>query len=170
MARVRSRSSPSRADWHVYCGTGLPGTADALAPPPRHRLSGEPVCEVPADDSGEADRRIGGVRGAEGVPSQYKVAMVNVAIYLRRPLLVTGRPGAGKSRLAYLVAREVGMGLLLRWPVTTRTALKDGLLPCEDRFHRRKTAFDVLKLYFGTGSCFTVLAHVTSRLTDAGLL
>lgn len=53
--------------------------------------------------------------------------MVNAAIYLRRPLLVTGRPGTGKSSLAYLVARELGLGPVLRWPITSRTALKEGL-------------------------------------------
>ena len=53
--------------------------------------------------------------------------MVNAAIYLRRPLLVTGNPGTGKSSLAYLVARELGLGPVLRWPVTSRTVLKDGL-------------------------------------------
>ncbi len=30
---------------------------------------------------------------------------VNAAIYLRRPLLVTGNPGAGKTSLAYAIAR-----------------------------------------------------------------
>jgi MoxR-like ATPase len=53
--------------------------------------------------------------------------MVNAAIYLRRPLLVTGRPGTGKSSLAYLIARELGLGPVLRWSVTSRTALRDGL-------------------------------------------
>jgi MoxR-like ATPase len=55
------------------------------------------------------------------------VSMVNAAIYLRRPLLVTGRPGTGKSSLAYLIARELGLGPVLRWSVTSRTALRDGL-------------------------------------------
>ncbi len=53
--------------------------------------------------------------------------MVNAAIYLRRPLLVTGRPGTGKSSLAYLISRELGLGPVLRWPITSRTQLKDGL-------------------------------------------
>ncbi|WP_329055657.1 MoxR family ATPase [Amycolatopsis sp. NBC_01488] len=53
--------------------------------------------------------------------------MVNAAIYLRRPLLVTGRPGTGKSSLAYLVATELGLGPVLKWPVSSRTTLKDGL-------------------------------------------
>lgn len=117
-------------DWHVYRGTGQPGAApiDALPePPPWRRFSGEPVCARPNDDGGEADRRIGGVRGAAWTPSPHEVAMVNAAIHLRRPLLVTGRPGTGKSSLAYLIAREMGLGPTLRWSVTSRTTLKDGL-------------------------------------------
>ena len=118
---------PAR-DWHVYRGTGQPGVVDKLPdPPPWRRFSGEPVCQVPVGDGGEADRRIGGTPGSMWVPSRHEVSMVNAAIYLRRPLLVTGRPGTGKSSLAYLVTRELGLGPVLRWPVTSRTALKDGL-------------------------------------------
>jgi MoxR-like ATPase len=121
-------SEPLAVDWHVYRGTGKPGDiTDLPAPPPWRRFSGEPVCAAPADDGGEADRRIGGVQGVGRVPSQHEVAMVNAALYLRRPLLVTGRPGTGKSSLAYLIARELGLGPVLRWSVTSRTALKDGL-------------------------------------------
>ncbi|MFL6123516.1 AAA family ATPase [Actinophytocola sp.] len=114
--------------WHVYRGTGRPGFVAKLPdPPPWRRFSGEPVCQVPTGDGGEANRHIGGTPGAGWVPSPREVSMVNAAIYLRRPLLVTGRPGTGKSSLAYLIARELGLGPVLRWPVTSRTALKDGL-------------------------------------------
>jgi MoxR-like ATPase len=41
--------------------------------------------------------------------------------------LVTGRPGTGKTSLAYRVAYELGLGEVLEWPITTRTMLKDGL-------------------------------------------
>ena len=34
-----------------------------------------------------------------------EIEVVNAALYLRRPLLVTGSPGSGKSSLAYAVAR-----------------------------------------------------------------
>lgn len=56
-----------------------------------------------------------------------EVEMVNAALYLRRPLLITGKPGTGKSSLAYAVAHELKLGEVLYWPITTRTTLKDGL-------------------------------------------
>jgi MoxR-like ATPase len=119
---------PTRADWHVYRGTGQPGFVEKLPdPPPWRRFLGEPVCASPPGDRTDTDRRIGGVPGAAWVPSPHEVSMVNASIYLRRPLLVTGRPGTGKSSLAYLIARELGLGPVLRWSITSRTALKDGL-------------------------------------------
>lgn len=53
--------------------------------------------------------------------------MVNAALFLRRPLLVTGRPGTGKSTLAYSIARELKLGPVLRWPITSRSTLLEGL-------------------------------------------
>jgi MoxR-like ATPase len=53
--------------------------------------------------------------------------LINSALYLRRPLLVTGSPGVGKSSLAYAVAYELGLRDVLYWPITTRTTLQDGL-------------------------------------------
>jgi MoxR-like ATPase len=53
--------------------------------------------------------------------------MVNAAIYLRRPLIVTGRPGSGKSALADMISRELGLGRVLRWSITSRSTLRQGL-------------------------------------------
>jgi len=58
-------------------------------------------------------------------PKQFDV--INAAIWLRRPLLVRGKPGVGKTTLAYAVARQLGLTPVLRWSITSRTALKDGL-------------------------------------------
>ena len=55
------------------------------------------------------------------------VDAVNAAIYLRRPLLVTGNPGSGKSSLAYAIADELKLGPVLNWPITARSTLQDGL-------------------------------------------
>jgi MoxR-like ATPase len=53
--------------------------------------------------------------------------MVNAALLLRRPLLVTGMPGTGKSTLAEAVAHELNLGEILVWPVTTKTTYQSGL-------------------------------------------
>jgi MoxR-like ATPase len=52
---------------------------------------------------------------------------VNAAILLRRPLLVTGNPGSGKTSLAYAIAHELKLGTVLTWPITSRSTLQDGL-------------------------------------------
>ena len=55
------------------------------------------------------------------------VQAVNAALALRRPLLITGRPGSGKTSLAYAIAHELKLGPVLMWPITARTTLEAGL-------------------------------------------
>ena len=55
------------------------------------------------------------------------LSAVNAAIHLRRPLLVTGKPGSGKTSLAYAVAHELKLGVVLTWPVSARSKLQDAL-------------------------------------------
>ena len=55
------------------------------------------------------------------------INMVNAALYLRRPLMVTGKPGTGKTSLAYAVAYELKLGPVLLWPITARSTLQEGL-------------------------------------------
>jgi MoxR-like ATPase len=52
---------------------------------------------------------------------------VNLALWLRRPLLVTGDAGVGKSSLAYGIAHALQLGAPLRWEIHSKSTLKEGL-------------------------------------------
>ncbi len=59
--------------------------------------------------------------------TETEIELVNAAIYLRRPLLVTGPPGTGKSSLAYAIAKDLSLGEVLVWAINSRSTLRDGL-------------------------------------------
>ncbi|MFF8382670.1 AAA family ATPase [Streptomyces kanasensis] len=61
------------------------------------------------------------------VPPQGLVEAVNAALVLRRPLLVTGPAGSGKSTVIEQVAAELDLGTVLRWHITSRSGLTDAL-------------------------------------------
>ncbi|MBD3008761.1 MoxR family ATPase [Streptomyces sp. 5-10] len=138
--------------WWIYQGTGRPlhdvSLEEILPPPPPWRaFGGVSACPVegngqsgalpdadeapteppaPPEDQQDTARRLGAM--PLGVRSDPEEAdLVNAALILRRPLLVTGRPGTGKSTLAYRISRELGLGRVLRWPITTRSTLRSGL-------------------------------------------
>lgn len=120
----------SGEDWRLYYGTGRRATSPpAVLPPspPWRRFTGEGEVSQPPENRDEADRRLGSLLNRPRHPYPHEVEMVNAAIYLRRPLLVTGRPGTGKSTLAHLIAAELGLGPVLRWAITSRSTLSDGL-------------------------------------------
>jgi MoxR-like ATPase len=92
-----------------------------LPPPPWRRFRGVPpvTARIIEDEQRETEY--------EYVCSPDVARVVNVALLLRRPLLITGNPGTGKSSLAYHVARKLGYGRVLRWNITSRSTLKEGL-------------------------------------------
>lgn len=66
-------------------------------------------------------------RGATFQITDEEVELVNAALYLRRPLLVEGKPGTGKTSLAYAIAHQLSLGKVLRWNIITRSTLTEGL-------------------------------------------
>ena len=66
-------------------------------------------------------------QGSENyVATQDLMLAVNAAITLKRPLLVKGEPGTGKTMLAEEVAQSLGMPLL-QWHVKSTTKAQQGL-------------------------------------------
>jgi MoxR-like ATPase len=105
-------------NWQIYRGDGQLRTNIQLPPPPSWRVFRDDAAGAAA-----LQQR----KGRTFNPPPVAIEMVNAALALRRPLLVTGNPGTGKSSLAYAVAQELGLGTVLKWAITTRTTLKDGL-------------------------------------------
>lgn len=97
-------------DWQVFKGDGRPRQAELPPAPPWRRFT-DP------EQTSPAPYLIG--------PRETHV--VNAALHLRRPLLVTGHPGTGKSSLADAIAYELGLGRVLRWPINSRSTLQDAL-------------------------------------------
>jgi MoxR-like ATPase len=95
--------------WHtIFRGTGVPSGVTLPEPPPWRTFPPPPQGELFQAPDGLLDA-------------------VNAAICLRRPLLLTGPPGSGKSSLIHSIAAELELGPVLRWHITSRSTLSDAL-------------------------------------------
>lgn len=117
--------------WHVFRGDGVERDWSQVALPPvppwrafagrkataRRQQSKRQPWAPPSAPDPRAQRFLG--------PDELRT--INLAILLRRPLLVEGPPGCGKSALAYAIAHELRLGPVLKWEITSRSVRGDGL-------------------------------------------
>lgn len=121
MTQSRDTHNVSQHDWQIFKGNSTEPHDDIeerLPPAPSWRPFGKDITP------GVSRRKR---RGKTFQTRPEEVKMINAALYLRRPLLITGKPGTGKSSIVYAVAEELMLGEVLYWPITTRTTLKNGL-------------------------------------------
>ncbi|MFJ4152741.1 AAA family ATPase [Streptomyces galbus] len=103
-----------------YRGTGIAPARPAERP----KLPAPPPWRKPdrREDTGGRRTLATAYRPAPGL-----VDAVNAALHLRRPLLLTGRAGSGKSTVIRQIAAELDLGDVLHWHITSRSTLADAL-------------------------------------------
>jgi MoxR-like ATPase len=114
-------------DWRIYRASGVPhdGISRLPEPPPWRVFGGGPALSYLPNGTAEPP---GVAIRAEAYQADDKtIELVNAALYLRRPLLATGKPGTGKSTLARSIARELRLDPVLTWPITSRSTLREAL-------------------------------------------
>lgn len=90
---------------------------------------------------------------------------VNAALCLRRPLLLTGMPGSGKSTVIEQVAAELKLDPVLRWHITSRSTMAEALyrydalgrIYAQRLGHRTRTASDDIGPFLQLGPLGTAL-------------
>ena len=111
-------------DWKIFRGNGPPHDEIVNLPdPPPWRFAKPSAKVLPARGKDKSER----LRAEPFQPTKAMVLAVNAALYLRRPLLLTGKPGSGKSTLISKVAYELQLGKVIRWPINSRSNVKSGV-------------------------------------------
>lgn len=115
-------------DWKIFTGLGVVHTRlRELPPPPPWRLGASAPLTEPEPRFNESRLVAEGRRAGPFIVSESMRRAVNAALYLRRPLLLTGNPGTGKSTLIAKVAHELQLGPVLRWPINSRSTVRSGV-------------------------------------------
>jgi MoxR-like ATPase len=116
---------PSRPPWREF----LPKTTlDMLLSVEEDKKRWKQLDEITKKRRGRQQRSGKVFRLPETEQGERVRLAVNAALHLRRPLLVRGDPGSGKTSLAHAIAWELGLGPVLTWPIMPRSRLlEDGL-------------------------------------------
>jgi MoxR-like ATPase len=150
--------------WQLFFGNGVKNEAatqrltSEIKPPPWRQFGDRSDVPLEKNQQGEdidprwqALQLLGETKKRDiGKGAKFRIASeadsvikaVNAAIYLRRPLLVTGNPGSGKTSLAYAIAYELGLGPVLSWAINARSTLQDGLYRYDAIARLQDTNFD----------------------------
>lgn len=128
--------------WQLYRGDGEPRQVAMSQAPPWRRFDGRVQRERSIPKPEPISMRF------QTTPEM--IDAVNAALHLRRPLLLTGRPGSGKSSLIESVAGELGLGRVLRWHVTSSSTRQDALYQYDAL--GRLQEFQVTETAVGIGS------------------
>ena len=124
MSDNAASNSAGPVDWKIFWGDRGPHDGlKGLPVPPWRRSDPVTTPETFSDEAVARDAR----KAAPFLPDPNMVAAVNTALYLRRPLLLTGKAGTGKSTLICKVAQELRMGPVLRWDITSRSTVRSGV-------------------------------------------
>ena len=112
-------------DWKIFLGDGSQHDGlTRLPPPPPWRFSRE---QQPLQRPDDLDLAAEARRAAPFLADENARIAVNAALYLRRPLLITGNPGTGKSTLIAKVAHELKLGPVIRWPIGSTSTVRAGI-------------------------------------------
>src|SRR5262249_17746482 len=119
------RSALRMKDWKIFRGNGQPhnGLLDLPEPPPWRFAQAFKPLRLPEGKKLDQEAK----RAAPFLPTVEMIIAVNAALYLRRPLLITGKPGTGKSTLIAKVAHELKLGSVLRWSISSRSTVRSGI-------------------------------------------
>jgi MoxR-like ATPase len=124
---MSDKDTPSAGeDWQIYLGNNQQRDDWKVPDPPTWRPRRANRAHAAEGDRLRAALSAATIAKGKTYQSTPEIRrMVNAALHLRRPLLITGGPGTGKSSLVDSVAYELNLGEPLRWPVTSRSTLRD---------------------------------------------
>ena len=93
----------NKQKWQIFKGSKEPHNGIEKLPesPPWRSLNRQKISDSSLEE----------IKGKTFEIGVEEIKLINAALYLRRPLLVTGKPGTGKSSLAYAVAYELQLGV-----------------------------------------------------------